>query len=140
MEPPIEVPVLYADATDYENRAYAAEPWTDSQLEFKLGEASRMIRDQAPQTDARILAGQLDLERVKDIVCAMVSRAKPLTDLGIPMGTESAQIGVDIFQKTVRFGQNAGAGALYFSKSERKTLGIGQQRIWSIDLTSENPS
>ena len=134
----------FASPQDYEDRAYDAGPWTPAQLAMKLSEASRMVRDQAPQTDKRIAlepgtAGYLDQERVKDIVCAMVSRAVPLTDLGVPMGATSMQVGVDVFQKSLQFGgnQSGGASALYISKAERKSLGIGVQRIFSIDLMPE---
>lgn len=124
----------FATAIDYGDRAYDSSVWTPEQLQMKLAEASRLVRDAAPNVDARIEAGNLDRERVTDIVCAMVARAVPLTDIGIPFGANSSQIGVDIFQKTVSFGaaNSGGSGALYLSKSERQSLGIGTQRAFTI--------
>lgn len=126
----------FATAFDYQDRAYEQGAWTEAQLDMKLAEASRIVRDAAPNVDDRIADKRLDLERVKDIVCAMVARAKPLTDIGIPFGADSTQIGVDVFQKTVRFGaaSGGGAGALYLSKDERRTLGVRTQRAFTIDL------
>lgn len=123
----------FATADDYTARGNDATPWGTS-LDMKLAEASRIIRSEAPDVDARIEKDLLDAERVIDIVCAMVSRAVPLVDLGIPQGVESAQIGVDVFQQSLRFGPQTGggAGALYLSKNERRSLGVGVQRAFMI--------
>lgn len=124
----------YASAQDYESRAYDTGPWTTDQITMKLAEASRKIRAEYPRTDARIESEALDKDLVTDIVCATVSRAVPLTDLGIPAGAETAQIGVDVFQQTVKMGPTGagGAGALYFTKAERRLLRDGG--AWEADL------
>lgn len=126
-------PPSFATVKDYEARKDTAGKWGD-RLQMKLDEASRMIVDVAPHVPAWIEEGRLYAESVTDIVCEMVARAVPLTDMGIPQGVESAQMGVDVFQQSLRFGSQAGggSGALYISKQERKRLGIGTQRAFTV--------
>lgn len=131
----------YASPADYESRGYDPTVWGDA-LAMKLAEASRIVKSEAPDVDRMIESDRLDLERVADIVCAMVSRAAPLTGLGIPAGVESAQIGVDVFQQSLRFGPQTGggAGALYLSKGERRSLGVGVQRAFTVRLGGHHES
>lgn len=52
-------------------------PLTDAEkarADVLIDDASRMIRRLYPDVDARIAAGELDLEDLKMIVCAMVKR------------------------------------------------------------------
>lgn len=134
-----ETPKPFAEPEDYANRSYDMGPWSDPALTVKLGEASRLIRAEYPRTDERITAEKLDKERVIDIVCAMVSRAVPLTDLGIPAGAETAQIGVDVFQQTLKMGPtgSGGSGAIYLTKAERRSLRDGG--AWEVDLLRREP-
>lgn len=123
----------FADTTDYALRGLPQGTWTEPVLAMKLAEASRKVRARAPDVDAHIEAGKLDAALVTDIVCAMVSRAVPLEgDFPIPGGAQSMQVGVDVFQQSVRFGQG-GAAALYFTKEERRTLGIGVSKVGVSD-------
>lgn len=133
------MPNPFAAHVDYVKRSHDAGPWNDDQLDEKLAEASRLVRDEYPRTDDRIVAEKLDKERVTDIVCAMVSRAVPLTDLGIPAGAETAQIGVDVFQQTLKMGPtgSGGSGAIYLTKAERRSLRDGG--AWEVDLLRREP-
>lgn len=132
------MPAPFANATDYIDRGYSVQAWpTEEVLTMKLAEASRYLRSPRvyPTIDADIAAEILDPELVKDVVCAMVNRAAPVE--GTPAGAESTQMGVDIFQRTTKFG-GGGANQLYLTKEDRKKLGIGGQRAYSVDLIPED--
>lgn len=96
----------------------------------KLDEASLMIRALRPGIDALIGAGSLDPGVPRLVVCGMVKRA---------MNTPSTVEGVGTVQQSAGpFGQTLTYanpdGNLYLSKLEKKMLGIGRQRAFSIDL------
>lgn len=134
----VATPEPFADDTDYQTRGLDQGPWTTDVLNAKLAEASRKVRARAKSVDARIAAGTLDRALVTDIVCAMVSRAVPLEGgIPIPSGAETAQLSVDLFQQSFRFG-SGGAAALYFTKEERRTLGIGGSRVAYVDLLGQD--
>lgn len=133
-------PAPFATSEDYTRRGLDQGPWTTEVLNTKLAEASRKIRERAKTVDARISAGTLDAELVADIACAMVSRAVPMeTGLQVPSGAQSAQVSVDIFQQSIRFGAG-GAAALFFTREERRTLGIGGGRVAFVDPLGDDES
>lgn len=126
----------FATDTDYIERGYDADAWGSvNVLNMKLAEASRYIRSQSKSIDERIEDGDLDPELVKDVVCAMVARTEPMDE--VPMGAESMQVGVDLFQRSVKFG-GGGASQLFLTKEDRKKLGIGGQKAFAIDLAPPN--
>lgn len=124
----------FANALDYKARGFDQGDWSTDVLNMRLAEASRKVRARARNVDDRIRSGDLDPDLVADIVCAMVSRAAPIDGgLPIPGGAETAQVSVDLFQQSFRFG-SGGAAALYFTREERRTLGIGGSTVSSVDL------
>lgn len=131
----MELPTTFAVNTDYTARGYDADAWGDA-LEMKLSQASRLIRSHAPWIDQWIEESRIDPDLVTDITCEIVSRAAPLTDLGVPQGATSAQVGVDVFQQSFQFGgqTGGGAGALYLSKNEKRSLGITGQKAFTIKV------
>lgn len=128
--------IPFATPDDYEDRGYSHGPWSDDVLQAQLAMASRKIRERAKGIDERIENEDVDADSVMDIVCAMVSRAVPIEGMSIPAGAESFQFGVDVFQQSVRLG-SGGATALYFTKEERKVLGIGSSRVAFVDLLGD---
>lgn len=130
----MSTPEPFADSDDYVNRGYDASAWPSTAvLSMKLAEASRYLRSQSvyPGIDQDITEDILDEELVKDVVCAMVSRAEPIE--GVPIGAESMQVSVDIFHRTIKF-SGGGASQLYLSQEDKCKLGIGGQQTYSVGL------
>lgn len=126
----------FAIDQDYTDRGYAAQAWPSTAvLNMKLAEASRYLRSRRvyPDIDHDIAEDDLDPELVKDVVCAMVGRAAPMDDT--PPGAESTQVGVDIFQRSWKFG-GGGASQIYLSEEDERKLGIGGH-AYSIDHLPE---
>lgn len=95
-----------------------------------VAKASRLIRDELPSVDARILAGALDPLSVADIVCDMVRRqlGTPTDQPPASQVTQSASI----FSVGVTYANPTGEP--FLTKSERRRLGVGRQRAGSVDL------
>lgn len=127
----------FAHPADYARRGYDSSVWAEGVLAERLAMASREVREADRTIDARVQRfedpdqdGGLDPEIVADVVCAMVARSAPVDD--VPMGAETSQLSVDIFQRSFRFSAGGGAGAISMWPSERKKLGI-RSRAASID-------
>lgn len=94
-----------------------------------LARASRIIRADVPDVDARITAGTLDPDLVGDIACAMVKRAMLNSDTP---GVSNTQETAGPFQQT--FTYTNPSGDLYLLKAERSRLLGGVQRAFTIDI------
>lgn len=124
-------PTPFALHTDYTARGYDATRFASTEvLNARLAAASRHVRARVRGVDARIEAGTLDVELVKDVVCGMVARSVPVEGLE---GLSSYQETVGPFQSTVRPANST--GDLYLTKGDRVALGVGGQRAGSIDPT-----
>lgn len=132
------LPAPFAVDSDYTARGHDGAAWGQT-LDMKLEQASRLIRSHAPWIDQWIEDSQIDRGLVTDIACEMVARAAPLTDMGVPLGATSAQVGVDVFQRSLQFGgqTGGGAGALYLSKNEKRSLGITGQKAFTIKVGAD---
>lgn len=86
--------------------------------EMKLAIASRQIRARPWNVDARIAAGTLDPETVKDVVCAMVKRAMDVDEDLENVANINAQAGP--FGQTVSFKNTD--GAIYIGKADIRLL------------------
>lgn len=92
--------------------------------------ASRYLRAEFPEVDARIEAGTLDPELVRDVVCDMVRRVLVVpTDQ--PAMTQMQQ-SAGIFSQGVTFA-NPGADP-YLTKADRRRLGMSAQRATTVDM------
>lgn len=94
-----------------------------------LGDASAELRALDNTIDQRIEDDLLDADIPKRVVCQMVKRAM----IG------DANEGLNQFSETTGPFTNSGTfanpnGDLYLTKNERKLLGIGKGRAFSIDL------
>ena len=113
----------FATVTDLETR------WRDltveemSRAQAFLEDASSLVMDEFPGAHD---ASPATLRRV---VCAMVKRAMAAPG-GI--GVASLMQGAGPFQQTTQFSNPT--GDLYLTKSEKRSLGVGRQRAFEIDL------
>ena len=101
-----------------------------------LDDASMMIRSQKPTADTLAASDPVFAASLKIVTCAVVKRA-----MQAPAGME----GVGQFQQSGGpFSQNLTfsnpGGDLYLTKAEKRRLGIGGQRAFSIDLLTEDES
>lgn len=108
-------------------------------LEAELARASRYIRGECPDIDARILLyvltpsapGALDPDLAADVVCEMVKSAASSPG-GI--GIESLQSGAGPFQQTLKYSNPV--GDLFFTKKQRRLLGCGGQVAFTIPMVT----
>lgn len=120
----------YATVADLEARWRPLDDSEKERAETLLGAASRQVRALCKGLDARIEAGDLDGELVTDVVCSIVKRAMlaPIDQNPISQVQQTA----GPFSQSGTFVNPA--GDLYLTKVERKLLGCGGQRAFSVDL------
>ncbi|NKG21105.1 Gp19/Gp15/Gp42 family protein [Paeniglutamicibacter terrestris] len=87
-------------------------------VESKLGQASRKVRNQFRTLDARMASDELDPELVADVVCRMVNRAleapKELQDV------TNASMTAGMFTQNLTFARTD--GRVYLGKDDRRDL------------------
>lgn len=97
----------------------------EAHAEVLLLDASQFILDECSSAaDASALT-------LKRITCAIVRRAMVADSSGMA-GMESWQQGAGPYQETFKLSNPH--GDLYLTKQERKALGCGRQRAFSVDL------
>lgn len=107
-----------ATLPDYVERYGPQEPTDEPGIVSKLAEASRKVRGRYKTIDARILAGELDGELVKDVVCRMVARAVAApTEM---QDVTNASMTAGMFTQNLTFARSD--GHLYLGKEDRKDL------------------
>lgn len=127
----------FAALSDLEARWRPMQDTTEgSRAATLLDDASMMIRSQKPTADSHAASDPVFAASLKIVTCAVVKRA-----MQAPAGME----GVGQFQQSGGpFSQNLTfsnpGGDLYLTKAEKKRLGIGGQRAFSIDLLAESSS
>lgn len=99
----------------------------------KLAEASLIIRALKPDIDALILAGTMDPDLPKMVVCGMVKRALKTPDAGEGVGTQQQTAGP--FSQS--FTYTNPDGNLYLSKLDKRLLGIGAAQAFTVDLMGD---
>lgn len=97
-----------------------------------LNDASAVLRSEVRDLDARLASepptASSDLVRM--VLCSVVKRAMLVGEESA--GVETATEANGPFSQSVKFTNPD--GNLYLTKAERKMLGIGRQRAFSIDL------
>jgi hypothetical protein len=126
----------FATPEDLQARWRPLDPEETARAAVLLGDASRIVRRRWSDIDARIAAGDLDLEDVVMVVCAMVRRAG--LDGDDPVGVTQQAETVGPFTVSRSFGQPR--GALYLTAAEIATLDpppVKVRRAFVIDLTPD---
>ena len=128
----------FATATDVESRwrpLSVAEKATATTL---LGDASAILRAECSDVDARLAATPptLDADIPKMIVCAMVKRAM-LAGVDVE-GVTATQQTAGPFSQSLTYSNPM--GNLYLTKAERRLLGCGGQRAFSVDMSPPAPA
>lgn len=100
----------------------------------KLIEASLIIRALKPDIDELILAGTMDADLPKMVVCGMVKRALKTPDAGEGIGTQQQTAGP--FSQS--FTYTNPDGNLYLSKLDKRLLGIGAAQAFTVDLMGDS--
>lgn len=95
-----------------------------------LEDAAVMIRSVVPNLETRVADGDLDPEALKIVSCRMVKRS-----MQAPAGFE----GVSQFNQTAGpFSQATQfanpAGDMWLAKADRKLLGVGGSRAFTVDM------
>ena len=119
-----------ATHVDYAARGYENPYATTAILDTRLAAAERFLKapERLPNLAELIADETLDAELVKDVICGMVARSAP-NDLA---GFETFQEGAGPFQASGKVANPH--GDLYLTSQERKSLGIGRPKAFSIDL------
>ena len=123
----------FASVGDLERRWRPLTSEEISVAEALLGDASVMIRSEAPGIDAKILAGELSPDAPLQVACRVVKRAmQGPEDLG---GVSTFQDTAGPFSHSMTFANPA--GDLYLAKADRRLLGVGRQQAGSVDTLPE---
>ena len=121
----------FAVVEDLEGRWRPLTPAERARAGVLLGAASRRVRRQFPETDARVASGDLDPLEVVDVVAGMVKRV--LMGGDTESLTQQSQT-AGPFSLSQSFGNPM--GDLYFTANDVATLSEGgARRAFSIDLT-----
>lgn len=100
-----------------------------------LEDASTVLRAEVPTVDTRLVLGTLDPWVPLLVVCGMVKRAMVAPAAG--EGVESTQTNVGPFAQSFKYANPM--GNLYLTKQDRRLLGVGGQRAFTIDATPRPP-
>lgn len=121
--------VMYASVADLEARWRPLDPGEKARAEVLLRDASVRVRAAFPTVDERVGAQTLDPDIPLIVVCEMVKRAMLAPVDQAPM--------TQIQQTAGPFSQGGTftnpTGDLYMTKGERRLLGAGAARAFSID-------
>ena len=135
----------YASVTDLEQAWRPLSDTEKTRATYLLGKASRQLRAEAPDLDARTLLAPddpdyLDRELVKDVVCAMVKRVMEAEASGLNAGgpVESWQTSVGPFQDSFRYTNPT--GDMYLTKAEKRLLGVGGQTVFTVSMAPPAPT
>lgn len=129
------MPEPFADVSDLETRWRPLAGVEVAKAHELLGDASGMLRTEAPGIDDRIEQGLLDASIPRQVVCRMVKRAmQGPVDLD---GVSSANQQAGPFANQITFANPS--GDLYLAKQDRKLLGLSRQRAFTIDTLPPRP-
>ncbi|MCI1984077.1 MAG: phage Gp19/Gp15/Gp42 family protein [Bifidobacteriaceae bacterium] len=118
----------FAQVSDLADRWHALTDAETTKAKVLLEDASQKLRDDYP--DAVAAASPMTLKR---IVCAMVKRAMTVGDDMAGISQHSETDG----PFNASFTYSNPDGDLYLTKSEKKSLGVGVQKAFHIDLGGE---
>lgn len=122
--------IPFATHGDLEDRWRTLSAAERDRADVLLADASALVRDLAPSV------GDLDPGTPKAIVCAMVKRVMqgPVDMDGVTQTQQTA----GPFSQGVSFANPS--GDLYLTKLEKRRLGVGVQRAFTIDLVGDDES
>ena len=123
----------YATVDDLRAHWPALEAEREAEAAQKLHEASVEIRALYPDVDARILAGSLDEDVPRLVVCRMVKRAMTAPDLaGAEGGVSTAQQSAGPFSTSLTFSNPD--GAVFLSAADKRLLRTSRagRKAWTI--------
>lgn len=118
----------FATYDDLEDRWRPLTAEEQAKATVLLGDASGIIRDEAPDVDARIAAGKLDANTPLMIACSMVKRA--MAGGGELDGVSTNNIQTGPFGQTLSYSNPM--GNLYLTKAEKARLHVAG-KAFSID-------
>lgn len=126
----------FADIYDLKARWAGFPDDRSDEAATKLDDASMEIRSKKRGIDALAASDPVLAHVLKKTVCAMVKRAmQGPVDLD---GVRQMQDTTGPFSQGFTFDNPS--GDLYLTKAEKKALGIGGQRAFSVDLLAEAES
>ena len=127
----------FASATDLAARWRPLSAAEEDTADTLLGDASAILRAECPDLDARltVVPPLLDPDLPKMIVCAMVKRAM-IAGVDVE-GVTNTQQTAGPFSQSMTYSNPM--GNLYLTKTERKLLGCGGQRAFTVDMTPRQP-
>lgn len=127
----------FATATDLAARWRPLSTAEQAQAGVLLGDASAILRAECPDVDARTTAlpPTLDPDIPKMVACAMVKRA--MIAGADAEGVTAHQQTAGPFSQSLTYSNPM--GNLYLTKAERRLLGCGGQRAFSVDMTPTTP-
>ena len=125
----------FAATSDIEARWRPLTTAESAQAAVLLDDASAMLRTECRDLDARLAAVPPSIDPAVPlmVVCAMVKRV--LIAGEDVDGVSAHQQTTGPFSQSLTFANPM--GNLYITKAERKTLGCGGQRAFSIDLAPD---
>ena len=132
----------YADEAYYVENFGPLPARIASRIDKELARASRYVRRECPDLDARIAAylidpalpGALDPDVAADVVCEMVTSASS-SPAGV--GITSIQQGAGPYQETTQFTNPV--GDLYLTKKQKRLLGCGGQTAFTVSMSPPPP-
>lgn len=117
----------FATVDDLAARWHALTDEEETRAKVLLEDAADVIMTQCPHW------AEASPATLKRIVCAMVKRAMSAPDYG---GADVTQASQSVGQVSIGLTYSNPNGSLFLYKDEKKALGCGVQRFWSIDLTN----
>lgn len=127
VDPGMSVPAPpFATVDDLESRWHALTSEERARAQVLIEDAADVIMTQCPRWYSASPA------TLKRITCAMVKRAMSSPDYG---GADVTQASQSVGQVSIGLTYSNPNGSLFLYKDEKKALGVGVQRFWSIDLS-----
>jgi hypothetical protein len=125
----------FATAGDLADRWRPLSPEETVQAEALLEDASTILRMEIPTVDSRVELGTLPANVPLMVVVGMVKRAMVAPAAG--EGVQTAQTNVGPFGQSFTYANPM--GHLYLTKQDRRLLGVGGQRAFTIDTMPPLP-
>ncbi|GAP53712.1 hypothetical protein AHiyo6_02770 [Arthrobacter sp. Hiyo6] len=124
----------YATVADLKLHWSALPSTSEVDAQQKLHEASVEVRGNFPDLDARIMAGSMDPDIAKLVVCRMVKRALDVSEEAPAAGFETIQFGSGPFSMGGKVLNPD--GNLYLTAADKKLLGRSRPRrqAWTIPI------
>lgn len=123
--------VAFAEVSDLERRWRPLSDSEKSTAAALLEDASEIVR--ADCSDAGVNADAIAAARTRMVVCAIVKRAMHAAASEVADGVTTFSSGTGPFTESLTFANPT--GDLYLTKAEKRRLGIGKARAFTVDTT-----